>query len=220
MALACTKAIYEFFGIKYDKKDLYLDVLAVEQIMTTGGGWQDQVGGGTRGINIISTQPGIHQEISIKKINVSENTMEELEKRFALIYTGERRLSRNLLREIESKYIGNIEETKRALKKIKELPEEMAYALESGNIDLLGILLNVHLEYSKILDKGTTNPLIQKIFAVIDDLIVGKMVCGAGGGGFLQIILKNNVTKEMVHNRLRGVFPDSEIDIWECTINF
>ena len=96
----------------------------------------------------------------------------------------------------------------------------MAYALESGNIDLLGILLNVHLEYSKILDKGTTNPLIQKIFAVIDDLIVGKMVCGAGGGGFLQIILKNNVTKEMVHNRLRGVFPDSEIDIWECTINF
>ena len=220
LALACTKAIYEFFGIKYDKKDLYLDVLAVEQIMTTGGGWQDQVGGGTRGINIISTQPGVHQEISIKKINVSENTMEELEKRFALIYTGERRLSRNLLREIESKYIGNIEETKRALKKIKELPEEMAYALESGNIDLLGILLNVHLEYSKILDKGTTNPLIQKIFAVIDDLIVGKMVCGAGGGGFLQIILKNNVTKEMVHNRLRGVFPDSEIDIWECTINF
>ena len=46
------------------------------------------------------------------------------------------------------------------------------------------------------------------------------MVCGAGGGGFLQVILKNNVSKEMIHNRLRGVFPDSEIDIWECTINF
>ena len=64
------------------------------------------------------------------------------------------------------------------------------------------------------------NSLIQKIFAIIDDLIVGKMVCGAGGGGFLQVILKENVTKEMVHNRLRGVFPDSEIDIWECSIHF
>ena len=220
LALACVKAVYEFFGINYDRNDLYMNVLAIEQIMTTGGGWQDQVGGNTKGINLISTNPGIHQEIKIKRLSISEKTREELDKRFFLIYTGERRLSRNLLREIESKYIGNVEETLRALKKIKELPEEMAYALENGNIDLFGILLNVHLEYSKILDRGTTNSLIQKIFAVIDDLIVGKMVCGAGGGGFLQIILKDNVTKEMVHNRLRGVFPDSEIDIWECSIYF
>ena len=104
-------------------------------MMTIGGGWQDQVGGGTHGINIISTQPGIHQTISIKKINTSEKVKEEQEKRFLLIYTGERRLSRHLLREIESKYIGNEEESIRALKKIKELPEEMVYALESENID-------------------------------------------------------------------------------------
>jgi len=220
LAYTCAKAIYEFFGIEYENNDLYTKVLAIEQIMTTGGGWQDQVGGGSRGINIISSEPGIHQKINKKKLKISEKTIEELEKRFFLIYTGERRLSRNLLREIESKYLGNVEESIRALKKIKELPEEMAYALESGNIDLFGILLNVHLEYSKILDRGTTNSLIQKIFAVIDDLIVGKMVCGAGGGGFLQVILKENITKEMVHNRLRGVFPDSEIDIWECSINF
>ena len=220
LAYTVAKAIYEFFGIEYENNDLYIKVLAIEQIMTTGGGWQDQVGGGSRGINIISSEPGIHQKINKKKLKISEKTIEELEKRFFLIYTGERRLSRNLLREIESKYLGNVEESIRALKKIKELPEEMAYALESGNIDLFGILLNVHLEYSKILDRGTTNSLIQKIFAVIDDLIVGKMVCGAGGGGFLQVILKENVTKEMVHNRLRGVFPDSEIDIWECSIHF
>ena len=220
LAYSCAKAIFEFFGIEYDRNDLYVKVLAIEQIMTTGGGWQDQVGGGSRGINIISTEPGIHQKITKKKLKISEKTKEELKNRFFLIYTGERRLSRNLLRDIESKYIGNVEESLRALKKIKELPEEMSYALESGNIDLLGILLNVHLEYSKILDRGTTNSLIQKIFAVIDDLIIGKMVCGAGGGGFLQIILKENVNKEMVHNRLRGVFPDSEIDIWECRINF
>ena len=68
-----------------------------------------------------------------------------MDKRYILIYTGERRLSRNLLRDIESKYIGNVEETIRALKKIKELPEEMVYALESWNIYLLGILFNVLL---------------------------------------------------------------------------
>ena len=141
LAYSCAKAIFEFFGIEYDNNDLYIKVLAIEQIMTTGGGWQDQVGGGSRGINIISTEPGIHQKISKKKLKISEKTIEELENRFFLIYTGERRLSRNLLREIESKYLGNVEETIRALKKIKELPEEMAYALESGNIDLFGIFM-------------------------------------------------------------------------------
>ena len=51
-------------------------------------------------------------------------------------------------------------------------------------------------------------------------MIDGKMVCGAGGGGFLQVILKKNVTKEMLHNKLRGLFPDSEIDVWDCSIDF
>ena len=41
-----------------------------------------------------------------------------------------------------------------------------------------------------------------------------------GGGGFLQVILKKNVTKDMLHTKLRGFFPDSEIDVWECNIDF
>ena len=220
LALACIKAIYEFFGIEYDKNNLYNEVLAIEQIMTTGGGWQDQVGGGSRGINIISTEPGIHQKINVKKLKISEKTMEELDKRYFLIYTGERRLSRNLLKEVIQRYMGNIGDNIRALDKIKELADEMSFALESGNIDLFASLLNCHLQYSKMIDSGTTNGLIDKIFDVIDDLIDGKMVCGAGGGGFLQVILKKNVTKEVLHNKLRGLFPDSEIDVWDCSIDF
>ena len=108
----------------------------------------------------------------------------------------------------------------RALNKIKGLADEMCYALECGNIDLFASLLNCHFEYSKMIDSGTTNGLIEKIFDIIDDMIDGKMVCGAGGGGFLQVILKKNVTKEMLHNKLRGLFPDSEIDVWDCSIDF
>ncbi len=143
-----------------------------------------------------------------------------MKKRFCLIYTGERRLSRNLLKEVVQRYMGNVGDNIRALDKIKELADEMSFALESGNIDLFASLLNCHLQYSKMIDSGTTNGLIEKIFDVIDDLIDGKMVCGAGGGGFLQVILKKNVTKEILHNKLRGLFPDSEIDVWDCSIDF
>ena len=220
LAAACTKAVLEFFGIKYNENELYNKVLAIEQIMTTGGGWQDQVGGVSKGINLITSNAGMKQVISKKKLNISNKTIEQLKNRFCLIYTGERRLSRNLLKEVVQRYIGNVGVNIRALDKIKELADEMSFALESGNIDLFASLLNCHLQYSKMIDSGTTNGLIEKIFDIIDDLIDGKMVCGAGGGGFLQVVLKKNATKEMLHNKLRGLFPDSEIDVWECSIDF
>lgn len=50
LSAACVKAIFEFMGIVHTEKDIYDHVLLMEQIMSTGGGWQDQVGGVTNGI--------------------------------------------------------------------------------------------------------------------------------------------------------------------------
>ncbi len=40
--------------------------------MSTGGGWQDQVGGLTEGIKLISTKPGIAQNLVVEKIEMPE----------------------------------------------------------------------------------------------------------------------------------------------------
>ena len=45
-------------------------------------------------------------------------------------------------------------------------------------------------------------------------MIDGKFISGAGGGGFLQVILTKGVTQEMLHQRLREVFQDSGVDVW------
>ena len=63
MSGACVKAIFEFFGQEVSDDDLYDIVLCMEQIMSTGGGWQDQVGGVTPGIKFITPKPGIDQKI-------------------------------------------------------------------------------------------------------------------------------------------------------------
>ena len=41
LAAACVKALLEFTGIEYGEEQLYSTVLCMEQIMSTGGGWQD-----------------------------------------------------------------------------------------------------------------------------------------------------------------------------------
>ena len=94
----------------------------------------------------------------------------------------------------------------------------MRFELERGHVDDFAGLLSDHWELSKTIDSGSTNTLIDQIFDSCDDLLAGKMVCGAGGGGFLQVILKKGVTKADLQARLKEVFSDTDINCWDCTL--
>ena len=218
LSAACVKAVFEFMGISYTEDDLYSHVLAMEQIMSTGGGWQDQVGGVTPGLKYITTMPGVEQQIKVSHVQLSEETKKELNDRFALIYTGQRRLARNLLRDVIGRYVGNEPDSLFALNEIQRVAALMRFELERGKVDEFAKLLDYHWELSQKIDKGSTNTLIDQIFSSIDDLIDGRLVCGAGGGGFLQVILKRGVTKSEVHERLKSVFQDSLVDVWDCEL--
>ncbi len=218
LSAACVKAVSEFFGIPYSEEKLCRQVLCVEQIMSTGGGWQDQVGGMTDGVKYITTRPGTEQTLNIEYVPLAEEVREELNRRFVLIYTGQRRLARNLLRDVIGSYIGNQKEVILALDEIQRVATLMKFELQRGRIDAFAKLMNTHWALSQQIDKGITNTLIDQIFASLESFIDGKLVCGAGGGGFLQVILKETVTKEEVRKQLKSVFGDSNIDIWDCTI--
>ena len=220
LAGACVKAIFEFFDRKIEEQNLYDVVLCMEQIMSTGGGWQDQVGGLSDGIKWITSAPGLKQSVKVEKVNISEDNKTELMERFALIYTGQRRLARNLLRDVVGNYIGNRSESLVALDGMKRTAVLMKYELEHGSIDEFARLLNEHWELSKQLDSGSSNTCIDQIFNVCEDLIDGRFISGAGGGGFLQVILKKNVTQEMLQNRLSAVFEDSGVAVWDCELIF
>ena len=47
-------------------------------------------------------------------------------------------------------------------------------------------------------------------------MIDGKFISGAGGGGFLQVILKKGVSKDMLRARLLDVYQDSGVDVWDA----
>ena len=79
-------------------------------------------------------------------------------------------------------------------------------------------LLDYHWELSKKIDAGSSNTLIEQIFSSIEELVDGKLVCGAGGGGFLQVILKKGVTRQMVEERLKEVFMDSLVGVADCRL--
>lgn len=217
LAAACVKALFEYVGVSFSEDKLIESVLCMEQIMSTGGGWQDQIGGMTSGFKLISSHPGMRQEIRVEHFEIPAEAMDELNERFMLIYTGQRRLARNLLRDVVGRYIGNEEDSLYALNEIQRKAVMMRFELMRGNVDGFAKLLEEHWELSKKIDKGSTNILIDQIFNTIDDLIDARMVCGAGGGGFLQVVAKKGVSKEMVRDRLKEVFNDSDVDVWDAS---
>lgn len=218
LSAACVKAVCEFMGIGCQEEAMYDRVLCMEQIMSTGGGWQDQVGGATEGIKYITSAPGLEQKLKVQQVDIPQEALAQLQERFVLIYTGQRRLARNLLRDVVGRYIGNNPQALQALNEIQRVAALMRFELERGNIDAFAQLMNDHWKLSLQIDSGSTNTLIDQIFQSVEHLIDGKMICGAGGGGFLQVILKKGVTKEDVHQHLKEVFEDNDVDIWDCTL--
>ena len=218
LSAACVKAIFEFMEISHKQEDLYSRVLCMEQIMSTGGGWQDQVGGVSEGIKFITTAAGIEQKISVEPVRISDQTKQELNERLVLIYTGQRRLARNLLRDVVGRYIGNEAGSVAALGEIQEVAKQMRLKLEKGDVDAFASLLERHWALSQAIDKGSSNTLIDYIYTSIEEYIDGRLVCGAGGGGFLQAILKKGVSKDTVRARLKAVFEDNGVDIWDTMI--
>ncbi len=214
LAGACVRALFMATDTYVNDDEIFSRVLCMEQLMSTSGGWQDQVGGIVRGIKMVSTSPGLTQNIVCTPLRISDTAMAELNSRFALIYTGQRRLARNLLRDVVCRYICNDKDSTDAHYNIQRLAVLMRFELEKGNIDGFARLLSEHWEESKRIDPGITNTCIDWIFSTIDDLIDGRMICGAGGGGFLQVILKKGVTKQLLRDRLSEVFRDSGVDVW------
>lgn len=69
----------------------------MEQLLTTGGGWQDQVGGLCRGVKLGHSRSNLPLEIEVDHVNASKEVLQLFNDHLLLIYTGQTRLAKNLL---------------------------------------------------------------------------------------------------------------------------
>lgn len=197
---------------------IHAQVFLAEQLMNTGGGWQDQAGSLAGGISCLTSAPGTYQKIESEILELSDAARYELNERFALIFSGQRRLARNVLREEMNQCIRNDPAALDAVKKIQECCALMRHYLLKGNITEFAKYMTKQFELVKVLDKGASNTCIEYIFDVIDGLIDGKSICGAGGGGFLQVILKKGVSKEQLKSRIAEEFAECGVEVWDCEL--
>lgn len=213
---ALISSLYSLFGVSAPDNVIWSRVTAAEQYMGTGGGWQDQVGGMTPGIKMITSEPGVMQNVTVEPLGISEEAIRELEERFALIYTGQRREARKILRAVVWRCAVGYDRADLTVHGMGNLAWFMKRHLENGDIDAFAEALNRAYRYTEQLYRGCFNSCTDEIFRVVDDLICGKMICGAGGGGYLQVVLKKGVSVEELQSRLADVLGECEIRAQKC----
>jgi fucokinase len=185
------RALAAMGGVTLSDVALTDEVSCLEQMMTTGGGWQDQAGGIFPGAKVVTSGPGLRQRLRVEPIRWSAEREREFSQRLVLYNTGIQRMAKNLLRQVVARYLAREGDTVQALHGIKTLATEMAFAMRDGEWDYLGDLLDRHWRLNQILDPHTTNAPIDNLLARVRPFVSGAKLAGAGGGGYLILLARD-----------------------------
>ena len=184
-------AVSDFCGLKWDKNEICNRTLILEQLLTTGGGWQDQYGGVLRGVKLLQTHAGMEQSPLVRWLPDYLFTGSEYQKCHLLYYTGITRTAKGILAEIVRSMFLNSTEHLALLGSMKSHAFDLYEAIQRGNFDEMGRLVGKSWKQNQALDSGTNPASVEAIIRQIDDYCLGYKLPGAGGGGYLYMVAKD-----------------------------
>lgn len=190
LAATVLGALSDFCGLGWSKHQICNRTLVLEQLLTTGGGWQDQYGGVLHGIKMLRSQEGFDQNISTAWLP-DPLFRHEQGVCHLLYYTGIRRTAKKILQEIVRGMFLNDAHTLSILNDMKEHALNMQDAIQHDDFAEYGALLHRSWELNCQLDSGTAPQQVEALCSRIDDLCLGYKLLGAGGGGFMYMVAKD-----------------------------
>jgi len=184
-------ALNDFCGLGWDKNEIGHRTLMLEQMLTTGGGWQDQFGGVLGGVKLLQTGRGFDQSPQVRWLPNDLWTQPEFRACHLLYYTGITRTAKSILAEIVRRMFLNHHEELSLLREMKVHTMEMYEAIQRNDFLQMGLLVRKTWLQNQALDSGTNPPQVAALTSLIDDLCLGYKLPGAGGGGYLYMIAKD-----------------------------
>ncbi|WP_413642891.1 bifunctional fucokinase/fucose-1-phosphate guanylyltransferase [Parabacteroides distasonis] len=191
LAATVLGAISDFCGLAWDKNEIGNRTLILEQLLTTGGGWQDQYGGVLHGLKLLQTNEGFNQNPLVRWLPEYLFTDPEYRPCHLLYYTGITRTAKDILSEIVRGMFLNSETHLGLLSEMKAHALDMYEAIQCGDFTTYGKLVGKTWEQNKALDSGTNPAAVEAIISKIQAYALGYKLPGAGGGGYLYIVAKD-----------------------------
>lgn len=191
LAATVLGAINDFCSLAWDKSEIGRRTLVLEQLLTTGGGWQDQFGGVLGGVKLLQTQRGFEQTPLVRWLPDEIYTQPEYAQCHLLYYTGITRTAKNILSEIVRRMFLNHNGQLQMLREMKAHALDMYEAIQRNDFNQLGLLVGKTWQQNQAIDIGTNPPAVKALTDLVDDLCLGYKLPGAGGGGYLYMVAKD-----------------------------
>ncbi|MEE0194988.1 MAG: dehydrogenase [Phocaeicola massiliensis] len=180
---------YETSRLAYEieRKDLNLS-----------GGKQDQYAAAFGGFNYMEFLQ--NDLVIVNPLKIKRWIVDELEASMVLYFTGASRSSAAIIDQQKKNTISGNEKAIEAMHKIKQSAIDMKLALLKGDMKEFARILGEGWENKKKMADAITNPMIQEVFdvAIPAGAIAGK-VSGAGGGGFVMLMVEPTRKKEVIN---------------------
>ena len=184
-------ALNDFCGLAWDKQEIGRRTLVLEQLLTTGGGWQDQFGGLLQGIKLLQTKRGFDQSPTVHWLPSELYTQPEYRQCHLLYYTGITRTAKTLLAEIVRRMFLNNHDEIALLRDMKEHTLNLYETIQRNDFVGLGKAIRKTWAQNQAIDGGTNPAGVKAISDMVDDLCLGYKLPGAGGGGYLYMVAKD-----------------------------
>lgn len=195
-------------GLGWDEVDLYQRVLAVEQLLTTGGGWQDQAGALFRSVKLIQTDPGLAQRPTVRYLPDHLLGTDDANQTLLLYYTGLTRLAKGILKDIVRDMVLGRSGTLRTLAFIRSNAERLYQVMQGSDRAELHRCIARSWDLNRRLDPGTSNPQIERIISLAGADLAGCKLLGAGGGGYLLLCAATPEAGRRIRDRLESRPPN------------
>jgi fucokinase len=219
MGAVVLAVIQRVLGRELSSTELFHAVLRLEQALTTGGGWQDQIGGALGGVKLITTRPGLTPDPTVRYVPADVLDPKTNQGRTLLYYTGITRLAKNILAQVVGRYLDRHRGAMATLRRIRALAPQVAEALARKDLPAFGEAIDAAWRLNKELDPDSTNPQIEAILAQIRPHLFGAKLLGAGGGGFLLLVCRSAADAEAAKRQLETQPPNPRARFFDFEVS-
>jgi D-glycero-alpha-D-manno-heptose-7-phosphate kinase len=191
VAVALVRAVSTFLGKPLSRQRVAEIACDVElRKLKAPIGKQDQFAAAYGGLNAITFS---RDGVIVEPVLAAPQTLERLEKRLMLFFTGTARNSTTILREQQRASADRERQTIEGLHRIKDAGIECRRCLEGGDVEGIGALLDHGWKEKRRLASGITNPEIDESYDLAKhEGALGGKITGAGGGGFMLLFCPEN----------------------------
>jgi D-glycero-alpha-D-manno-heptose-7-phosphate kinase len=206
VTVASLKAVSTATGHSLSKMELAKTASRIEiEKLGMPIGYQDQFAAAFGGLNYFEFRA---DNCAAESLRVSQTTIDGLQRRLLLFFTGQSRDSTQILARQSENAKQHRTVALDALHSVRAMVTPMRQCLESGDLEKFGRLLHEGWEQKKKFASGVSNERVDHLYTTARNVgAMGGKLAGAGGGGFMMLYCEEGrqdaVTKAMEAEGLR-----------------